>query len=96
MSNREKVIEDFEKLREYANGKVHPVISPDNWNIYSKLRDLIDEAEEDVLALLKAQEQNPISTSGLIHWLACENCQAPINPEDKFCHECGQAVKWGD
>ena len=53
----------------------------------AKLRD-------DIITLLKAQEQKPISTSGLIRWLACENCQAPISPEDKFCHECGQAVKW--
>jgi hypothetical protein len=48
---------------------------------------------------LKAQEQKPISASivdsdgGLMHWWACGNCQAPINPEDKFCHECGRPVK---
>lgn len=54
----------------------------------------------DALALLKAQEPKPISASivdsdgGLMHWWACGNCQAPINPEDKFCHECGRAVKW--
>ena len=54
----------------------------------------------DALALLKAQEQKPISASivdsdgGLMHWWACGNCQSPINPEDKFCHECGKAVKW--
>jgi hypothetical protein len=53
----------------------------------------------DALALLKAQEQKPISASivdsdgGLMHWWACGNCQAPINPEDRFCHECGRPVK---
>jgi hypothetical protein len=53
---REKVIRRLEKLREYADSEVHPIVSPDNWGIYSELRDLIDEAEEDALALLKAQE----------------------------------------
>ena len=59
-----------------------------------------DDLFYDVYALLKAQEQKPISASivdsdgGLMHWWACGNCQAPINPEDKFCHECGRAVKW--
>ena len=54
----------------------------------------------DALELLKAKEQKPISASivdsdgGLMHWWACGNCQEPINPEDKFCRECGQAVKW--
>ena len=56
----------------------------------------------DALALLKAQEQKPISASivdsdgGLMHWWACGNCQAPINPEDRYCHECGRAVKWDE
>lgn len=55
---------------------------------------------KNALALLKAEEQKPISASivdsdgGLMHWWACGNCQAPINPEDRFCHECGKAVAW--
>ena len=56
VTGTEKVIEGFKKLREYADSEVHPVVSPDNWNIYSELRDLIDKAEKDTLALLKAQE----------------------------------------
>jgi hypothetical protein len=55
VTGTEKVIECFEKLREYADSEVHPVVSPDNWNIYSELRDLIDKAEKYTLALLKAQ-----------------------------------------
>ena len=56
MPDKEKVIKVMEKLREYADSEVHPILSPDNWGVYSELRDLIDEAEEDTLALLKAQE----------------------------------------
>lgn len=55
MAEWEKVIKGLEKLREYADSEVHPILSPDNWGIYSELRGLIDEAEKDVLALMKAQ-----------------------------------------
>ena len=58
----------LEKLREYADSEIHPILSPDNWNIYSELRDLIDEAEKDALALLKVQE--PIEAR--LH--LCESC----------------------
>ncbi len=66
------------------------------WNI----ENCQSSMQDDALALLKAQEQKPISASivdsdgGLMHWWACGNCQAPINPEDRFCHECGKPVKW--
>ena len=26
----------------------------------------------------------------------CGNCNYPVNKNDKFCHECGQAVKWNE
>ena len=56
MDKLERIIEGLEKLREYADNEVHPVVSPDNWSVYSGLIDLIDEIEEDAFALLKAQE----------------------------------------
>ena len=68
---------------------------------YDKNRPNCDiEMMRDAIALLKAQEQEPINASivdsdgGLMHWWVCGNCQAPINPEDRYCHECGRAVKW--
>ena len=27
-------------------------------------------------------------------WYECGNCNKPIDPNDKFCRHCGQAVKW--
>lgn len=90
------ISEKLEDIRNYLDVEVHPVVSPDRWDVYSTLCDMVD----GIITLLKAQEQKPISASivdsdgGLMHWWACGNCQAPINPEDKFCHECGRAVKW--
>lgn len=55
---------------------------------------------EDILALLKAQEPmnaivvlNGIDRSGG-WWYQCPNCEMEIEPRDKYCKSCGQAVSW--
>jgi hypothetical protein len=52
----------------------------------------------DALALLKEQDavepEKGFSGSGVTWWYVCGNCKTAINPNDKYCHECGQAVKW--
>ena len=61
---------------------------------YSMLREALDMA----IAMLK--EQEPVepriqtSSSGVTWWNVCGNCQTAINPNDKYCHECGKPVKW--
>ena len=51
-----------------------------------------------VLDLLKEQEpcepEKEHSGSGVTWWNVCGNCKTAINPNDKYCHECGRAVKW--
>ena len=56
MADREDIVEIFSELRNFADNDIHPVVSPENWHVYSKLRDLIDHAEEAARALLKEQE----------------------------------------
>lgn len=56
MTDTEKIVEIFSELRNFADNDVHPVVSPENWHVYSKLRDLIDQAEADAVVLLKDQE----------------------------------------
>ena len=49
-------------------------------------------------SLLKEQEPvKPLkehSGSGVTWWNVCGVCRTAINPNDKFCHECGRAVLW--
>lgn len=55
-----------------------------------------------LLSLLKKQEikydpviQSITDLDGYAHqWYACGVCGRTINPYDKYCHECGRAVKW--
>jgi hypothetical protein len=56
------------------------------------------EAIRTAVALLKEQEavepEKEHSGSGITWWNVCGNCKTAINPNDKYCHECGRAVKW--
>ena len=58
------------------------------------MEDLLSEA----LELLKEQEavepEKAFSSSGVTWWNICGNCKTAINPNDKFCHECGTPVLW--
>ena len=46
--------------------------------------------------LLSAQEPlaPEIEGSGATWWHVCGNCHTGINPNAKYCHQCGRAVKW--
>lgn len=57
----------------------------------------------DVIELLKDQEAVKPRTENdgapqpwTSWWYVCGNCKASISPNDKYCHECGKAVKWNE
>lgn len=58
----------------------------------------LHEMYTNVIALLKEQEavkpEREHSGGGTTWWNVCGNCKTAINPNDKFCHECGRPVKW--
>ena len=56
MIDRENVISKLDELRRFADTEIHPIVSQDNWDVYSKLCDIIDLTKADILALLKEQE----------------------------------------
>lgn len=53
---------------------------------------------DDAIDLLKEQEAvkpgKEHSSSGVTWWNVCGNCKTAINPNDKFCHECGKPILW--
>ena len=67
MDRLEKVIKGLEELRRYADNEIHPVVSPDNWIVYSRLIDLIEETENNVHAVLKAQEPRVMTLEEVKH-----------------------------
>lgn len=59
-----------------------------------------DELKEKYDKLLKEQEavkpEREYSGGGTTWWNVCGNCKTAINPNDKYCHECGKTVKWNE
>ncbi len=94
MPDREKVIKGLEEISDYFFSVYHH--SKDREEI-NKAKDMCD-AVEDALALLKEQEAVPpereSSGGGITWWNVCGACRVAINPNDKYCHECGRPVKW--
>ena len=56
MLDSENVITHLNNLRQFVDVDVHPVVSPENWDIYATLCDYIDQIREEVGTLLKEQE----------------------------------------
>lgn len=83
--DREKVIDHLNECLEKSSRR-------STWTFVRK--DII----KDTLAMLKEQEavapEREHSGGGTTWWNVCGNCKTAINPNDKFCHECGRAVKW--
>ena len=55
---RDKVLQEIDELRAFADSDIHPIASPDNWDVYSELCDLIDEVKESFLSMPEAHEPN--------------------------------------
>lgn len=98
MQTREQVIEGLNDIHAVACG-----LGDDQCYLNSigikQLQTLINDATE----LLRAQE--PIApnhvedgnyeNSGIVnHWFMCGKCGSCVDPGDKYCRECGKAVKW--
>lgn len=56
------------------------------------------QAIDEICVLLEEQEavkpEREHSGGGTTWWNVCGKCKTAINPNDKFCHECGRPVKW--
>ena len=57
-------------------------------------KDIIEDALELLNPGEKVRPEREYSRSGITWWNICGACKTAINPNDKFCHECGRAVKW--
>lgn len=97
MPDREKVIQglEFTKAMITFNPSTGEDIEPGNLNEADKTT---YDACVGAIALLKEQEavkpEMEHSGSGVTWWNVCGNCKTAINPNDKFCHECGRPILW--
>lgn len=74
----------FQTIQPFCERQAHMVITKD------KL----------IRALTLLREQEPVkpereySGGGTTWWNVCGACMTAINPNDKYCHECGRGIKW--
>lgn len=93
------ITKDFvDEFRRFADNEVHPVVSPDNWNVYSQLVDFIDELDESLDQISKDEEKEvaPVLKREKYHlaFFVCGACGTVITDGDRFCRMCGKKVKW--
>lgn len=94
MPDREKVIKGLE-LCEFGSDRQ---CYEDECPYYQK--ECTEGLLADILTMMKAQE--PVephiktSKSGTSWWYSCGNCNRAIDPNDKYCRNCGRAVKWNE
>ena len=95
MTDREVVITHLDDLRLFADVTVHPVVSPDNWDVYSRLCDYIDQIKTEVEILLKEQEAVEPILSVKDRCYYCGNCdETEVKTYDHYCPRCWRALKW--
>ena len=96
MPDRAKVIKGLETCSDVYYGAVGACSSCP----YSQTNGdrCLAELVHDAIDLLKEQEAVPpereSSGGGITWWNVCGACRVAINPNDKYCHECGRPVKW--
>lgn len=96
MIDREKVIEELERLSEWFFLQYQVVYDGDAPNYYDAYKTV-----DDALALLKEQEAQLVLNIGeqiSCKSGSCPKCGKMLNTtcNKRYCGDCGQAVKWND
>ena len=88
MIDREKVIRAVDSCFNYWLEQ-HRCLQPSELENVRKFK-------ADALAILKEQETVLVTQREIAHMLfwCCGSCGVPITSGDKFCRNCGKAVKW--
>ena len=91
MTDRENVIKGLNDIGVFIAGRIGIKLA---WNFLRTI--------DDAVAMLKEKEAVKPYVTGRgesfetaeTWWYACGNCHEALDPDDKYCRHCGQAVKW--
>ena len=84
MVDGEKIMTHLDDMRLFADTRVHQIVSPENWSVYSDLCDLIDIVKEETTALLKEQDAEA-------KWIYGED---ETGVDGWYCSECNFFEPW--
>lgn len=81
-----------QEILDYLDNVLHPIVSPDNWNVYSELYDMIEElpsAEPKKGKWIKADSQQYFRKH--YPFFTCSECGYRKDSQKKwnYCPNCG-------
>ena len=89
-----------QEVLDYLDNVLHPIVSPDNWNVYSELHDMIEElpSAETVRhgKWIETEENHGFDNEVRNKALSCSVCRVAFRISDyaqiedfRFCPNCG-------
>lgn len=80
-----------QEVLNYLDNVLHPIVSPDNWNVYSELHDMIEELPSaEPVRHGEWISQTLISTSNGTYMMhQCSECGDMTINRYKYCPNCG-------
>lgn len=89
---------DIQDVLGYLDDVLHPLISPDNWNVYSELHDMVSalpSAQPEVKPPKWVAEDRYVKNHFKV-FPHCPQCNAEVKPEQCYCMMCGQHIDWSE
>lgn len=84
---------EIQEILDYLDNTLHPIISPDNWNVYSELHDMVSKLPSAQPERKKGRWiYNTNSESVCEEWI-CSLCEAFSFEKTNFCHHCGADMR---
>lgn len=94
-SMQSEIATEIQKILDYLDNELHPLVSPNNWNVYSELYDMVSELK--TLSPSSQRKKGKWVNANDEKWntvevLKCSVCGEIDNRmyrTDKFCPNCG-------
>lgn len=81
---------EIQDILNYLDTVLHPIISPEHWDVYSDLHDMIS-----MLPSVQPETAKRIvgkSRDGMTLWYQCDMCNEPVDVQDNYCRGCGRRL----
>ena len=92
-----------QEILDYLDNVLHPIVSPDNWNVYSELRDMIEElpsAEPVRHGMFVGTEYDGYADGNPVYYeWKCSECGAIFEEDEptyRYCPNCGARMDEDD
>ena len=84
-----------QEILNYLDNVLHPIVSPDNWNVYSELHDMIEELPS-AEPVRHGKWECTYSPNGFLLEQTCSECgltfEEPSGVDYNYCPRCGARI----